>query len=138
MNNISITRSLVERYAHDCEAWKVQHDHAMECFDCEEHLSRGLQLFHWIENLDAQLREADALGVLDYTSEVYEAVTDLYRVWLIPCDDAFAWISKIDGVGYAPDNLAEFREACQTVSATIEDREWLACSARSLRNSLSD
>lgn len=138
MNDFSITRSLVERYADDCEAWKADHQAAMDCCDCDEALARGLQVFQWIEELDAQLREADSLGIVDYSREAYDAVTELYRLWLLPCDLADAWISKIDGGGYTLDNLAEFKEACEQARATVEDREWLANSEDTSRASMLD
>jgi hypothetical protein len=124
--DLDLTQRLVQGYADDCEAWKDQHEKAMECFDCEDFLARGLRLFRFIESSDAKLREADALGVFNYSSELYEAVTELYRAWLIPCDHADAWIRKMNGAGYAPGNLAEFRDTCEQVRATLEDREWLA------------
>lgn len=130
-----VTQRLIQNYAED---WKVQHSDAMECRDCEDFLARGVQLLQWIENLDAKFREADARGCFDYSRQFYNAVTELYRAWLVPCDHANAWISKVGGIGYTPDNLADFQSACECVRATIEDREWLARSEAALHTSLQD
>jgi len=84
------------------------HQDAMACRDCEDHLTLGMLAFQWLNRADETLAEAAREKLIDYTPDIHSMLEDLYKLWLEPCPKVFAWIGKVLESGHRPENLDAF------------------------------
>ncbi len=115
---LQLARKYVEEYTKHDEVM-AQHYAMMEkCDACEKLLRLGVNAHKWLRQADETFREAARQGI-EVSAESRDALEFLYRGWLKPCGDAEKLIQKQKDLGYTPDNLGEFRLACEDVERRV-------------------
>lgn len=106
----------------------VMRDHleAMDSFDCQETLDRGIQALAWLERAEQTVVSAEEDCLVEYSPVVHELIDRLYRTWLNPCHQAEAWATRVLERGYSIDNLPEFRKSCARARTWIENADAIA------------
>jgi hypothetical protein len=100
------------------------HEEAMECRDCEDFLQLGIDALKWLQRAEEELRISVYSGERENSVELSDSLDKLYHVWLMPVHSAEQWVAKQAARGYTPDNLCEFREACEHARDIVENRDW--------------
>jgi hypothetical protein len=114
----------VENYEKESHDLMAEHREAMDCLDCETFLQLGIDAFGWLMRADRELRISLSEGALEaYTEGVSEALQQLCKAWLRPCEPARKWIAMQTERGYRVDNLAEFDKCCEEMEAIVEFHE---------------
>jgi hypothetical protein len=113
--------TLYEQYASDRGI--VDHNHAMECLDCEACLQLGIDAFRWLVEADEVISCAVAKDIIEYDEKVEAEILALFRRWLAPCEFANRWIDVQVKRGYQPDNLSEFRRCEAEVNAIVSSQD---------------
>ena len=121
---LSMARKRVREYAAETDSLMANHAEAMECRDCEEWLKRGIDAQFWLCRAEEIMRAADEDGLCEFDTEMRRALDCLYEMWLRPCEFAETWIASLATRGYTPDNLGEFRDACDMARDIVERRHW--------------
>lgn len=103
------------------EKWKRDHDRAMECMDFELLLQHGLSIFEAINLADEKIRRLSRRGNLEYTAEIDEAITAIYRWWQTPCEKITGLLVKFENEGFEVENSEAFRSACREVSGILTE-----------------
>lgn len=119
---LAMAQRLVKSYVGESGQWKADHRDAMECWNCQEWLQKGIDAFRWLQRAEEAFTQAEFHGVHVMTAEERETIEALYVAWLVPCDSTDKWIATLVERGYSPNNLNEFREICEVVRRIIADR----------------
>lgn len=91
-----------------------------DCMDCEAFLEKGIKALAWLERSEQALIEGANVGIIDFTTDIEEAVEELYVAWLRPCKYANKWIAVQEKLGFDVKHLGDFRDACVRVQEWIE------------------
>jgi hypothetical protein len=121
---LEVAQGRVNQYADESVSLMRRHAEAMECRDCEDYLKRGIEALCWLRKAEDMLREADAQGICPLSPELRQSINVLYSAWLRPCADADKWIEDLGVRGYVPDNIGEFRGACEEAEEIAERKDW--------------
>ncbi len=100
------------------------HREAMDCRNCEDFLQLGVDAYEWLKRAEEALRENLYKGRRRNDPKLSEAFDMMYNTWLWPVEFADEWIAKQIHKGYIPDNLENFRKACDEVRDIVERRNW--------------
>jgi hypothetical protein len=101
-----------------------RHEEAMECRDCEDFLQLGIDALKWLQRAEEELRLSVYSGERLNSVELSDGLDRLYHVWLMPVHSAEQWIAAQAARGYTPDNIHEFRHACEQAREIVENRDW--------------
>jgi hypothetical protein len=123
MNRLSIAGKAIDGqlglYEAQAEAWKSDHDRAMDCLDIEAITNFGLGIYRSIRHADRAWSEAVRSGAMPMVREDAERLSRWYALWIKPCDMLLEEIRDLESEGYHVDNAAEFREACLHVRSAL-------------------
>jgi hypothetical protein len=109
------TDFVAEQFEQDKEAWKADHDEAMECYKLQDRLRAGLRFFNFIRYSDESWSRRVQLGETTFDEKSIRAIHDLYQLWLLPVDSVRAAIQHFEDQGFKVSGANEFREAIETV-----------------------
>lgn len=96
----------------------AEHQQAMECYELEDLLRVGVQLYDHFVWLDEQWRLRMARGETAYSEEVDQALTQLFDWWGQPCSQVEAHITRMEELGFQVTGADEFRARCAEFRAT--------------------
>lgn len=127
-------RRHVANFADECEIMRG-HREAMECRDCDTVMQLGIDAFAWLIRADECLRAAVYEG-MGYDADADEAIRELFRGWLRPCEPVNKWIEIQAQRGYHLDNLEEFRKCEREVRSIVKawDADAMTDAMRDLRD----
>jgi hypothetical protein len=128
-------RQHVVNFTDESEIVIKNHLEAMECRDCEDILQLGIDAFHWLNRADEYIRGAVYNG-MEYDADSDEAIRELFKCWLRPCDPVNKWIDTQIQRGYHPENLDEFRKCEKEVRSIVKslDADVMTDAMRDLRD----
>jgi hypothetical protein len=134
---LNLAHRRVRAYSEETDRLIGDHHEAMHCRDCEDFLQNGIDTLLRIRRAEETLREADYEGIFAFDAATRSAVGALYRTWLQPCEFAETWIAELREMGHVPDNLDEFRAACEFAKDAVAQVDWQerATRARALTSS---
>lgn len=92
------------------EAWKPEHNAAMNCRDLEDTLQRGLGWFYIIRLGDESWSKKVQSGETAFDADRVASIRSAYEWWLKPCDQILQRIQEVERE-YEVVNAAEFRRA---------------------------
>ncbi len=123
--NDSLEYRLAAHYVDDF-ADHVMKDHyaAMESYDCQELMEKGILAFEWLDRAEKTIREASYLGIVDFTVDAKESVEKLYGAWLNPCVKVDQWLDNLLAQGYRPANVDRFQECKAEVADRTQRKAW--------------
>jgi hypothetical protein len=90
------TEFFAEHLEDQREAWKADHDKAMECRDLEDLIRRGLGLFHIIRLADESWSRKVQAGTQKFNADAARGINAAYKWWLEPCDDVLKAIRQME------------------------------------------
>jgi len=105
------------------EPWKKQHEEALRCFELEDTLERGVNLFKLLVWLDEALRLAMARSPSKTTEllPLLRRLEDVFQYWLKPCDAVEQVIQQFES-SYGPvRNAEEFRRCHAEARWMLDD-----------------
>lgn len=106
-------------YQEQAEAWKLDHDRAMDCLDIEAITNFGLGIHRSILHADQTWTQAVRSGAMAMRREDAERISRWYTWWIKPCDMLLDKIGHLELDGYHVDNAAEFKDACLHVRSVL-------------------
>lgn len=109
----------IASYREDVESWKIDHEFAMRCVDFEILLQHGLFVYDLINQIDEAIRAASRKGMIEFTRDIQDSVSALYRWWLEPCDAVLQLLVRFERQGYEVDHASEFRSAVREVRGVL-------------------
>lgn len=114
----------VHDFADESAALASRHQDAMECRDCEDFLRRGIEAARFLRIAENIFRDADYRGIAKFDADLQRSIESLYVAWFSSVETAEKWIHNLDLRHYVPDNLAEFRRACEQMHDALEHKTW--------------
>jgi hypothetical protein len=115
---LRLAQKHVEEYARREEAMDQHRAVMKKCDTCESFLCLGINAYRWLKQADDTLREAAREG-LEVPEECRDELEIAYRDWLKPCPHAERLIEEQQELGYKPENLEEFKRACEDVKKQV-------------------
>jgi hypothetical protein len=119
---VQLAHSHVRSFADEVMA---DHREAMECWDCEEHLARGITAGTWVLRAEEVLREAHEAGLIDGASDILEVVCVMLEAWLVPVENTEQWVASLGQRGRVPENLAAFCDIRDQIDEMAQRYDWL-------------
>lgn len=95
------------------EAWRRNHEEAMECQDLEEYVSYGISLLRGLQEMDEE-----AAGKTGDPATM-AAFGQLYQQWLAPTAALLSRLEDFKSRGYDVPVLHELRVACAEIKALL-------------------
>ena len=125
IHSISTVGKAVKAYSASVsdESWKKDHQEAMACFDLEAMLNAGLNLFDTITWMDTAWRTAVLSGKIKHDQVVEEAITDLFKLWAVPCEHVEKRIRGFEKKGYKVEGADKFRRYRAEVEGILTSEE---------------
>lgn len=90
------TEFFAEQIEDQREAWKADHEEAMECRDLEDLIRRGLGLFHVVRLADESWSRKVQSGAAKFNPKFARDINSAYKWWLEPCDEVLAEIQRVE------------------------------------------
>lgn len=84
---LGYVQSNLELYEQGAESWKADHGAAMACYEFEDFLEYGIEIFESISSLDEAWRLRVFKRQVSYDADLESRIHDCYRKWLEPCAD---------------------------------------------------
>lgn len=78
------------------EAWKLEHNQAMACFEVQELVLDGNQLFDAINRLDEGYRSLVFDKIVPYSEAMETLITNLLRQWMDSSERLLSLFSKLE------------------------------------------
>ena len=103
------------------EAWKIDHDAAMECYDLEEWLVEATFAFEVVVRADAAVRRSVYCNHLASDSELLGLCRRLYELWLRTATSNLSALEKYESMFGVVKHADEFRERIARSNQTIEN-----------------
>src|SRR4051794_33541511 len=94
------------------EAWRAEHDHAMEYWDLRARLKLSLSLFDYIRSMDEHWSEQVRSGGVSWRPDEAVAHSEFYREWLIPLKGIEESLRQLSAKGYPVEEEKQFHAAC--------------------------
>ena len=129
---LQLADTMVSEYASGSDDLMRQHEEAMECFDCRDHLDAGMHAFRWLRRIDQTLRELDYRGIQSLDDDARARLGRMYQTWLRTCAEAEKWIARLEAKGRTPENLSTFRECCEEARDIAARQDWMNQARHSL------
>jgi hypothetical protein len=101
------------------EAWKKDHDEAMECQDLEDMLGLGIALYHMIRRGDEAWSKKVQAGTVAFDADRAKTIHGAYEWWMIPCDTLLATVQKME-VAFQVEHAEEFRRCVRRVRHLLD------------------
>jgi hypothetical protein len=118
-----------------------EHHQAMDSFNCEDFLEKGIRAEESLARLEETLREAIYLKIIEDPSEgpgAKQALNAFYLAWLHRSEEADAWVARVQANGYRLTNLDTFLRCRESVEARLDQADWLSRSEKSRRERFSE
>lgn len=96
------------------DAWKREHNRAVERFDFVDYLDFGLSLLKLIRQIDQRYQERVRKGLISLDKKTFEDIRLLYEDWFAPCESLLKRIDEFVREGFEIENAEEFRAACRS------------------------
>ena len=122
----------VDRYAAQVDQIMALHVEAMERFECDETLKRGIAQFKPVARMIEMIDEAAEEDIV-VPEGFWREVAAICKRWMAPCDRVEQWISKLIKAGCPLDNLEQFRSTCSIAKDFMERSSWRKTMSRSRR-----
>ena len=119
----SMTRRLLEAYAAD-EPWKVDHDGVKRCWEVEDGLSMGLDLYRWLSKRESKLQALAIAGELAADDPCWGELDAFRRVLLAGSRRWMERAERMEAAGYPVEGIEDFRLAVEEATAIIECAEF--------------
>jgi hypothetical protein len=111
------------------EGWQRAHREAMACYDLEETIDNGLQLFTWIRHSDVEWTRAVKAGRTKFDLQKAKEIIGHYNWWLEPSASVVQQLEKFVAKGYTFGRREELRQAIElAIAITSLSPERLAAS----------
>lgn len=124
----------VEELAGEREAWKSDHDAAMDCRDLEDLVRRGLGFYYMIRISDESWSRKVQSGQVGFDPDRARKIHAAYKWWLEPCADLIAAIQEVEA-SYTVDGAEEFRKCVRRARMIVRlDVESLVESMKQLQD----
>jgi hypothetical protein len=104
------------------EAWKRDHDLAMECRDCEELVAIGLHVYGLLEEREARWRDQVFHGAVPFEAKLDEAFRRAHELWVMTTQAILQ--EQVDGLERQFDEVkvaGELRRLLSVVQAALSD-----------------
>ena len=84
VKRLQYARAGLRLFGHDTEHWKTGHTDAMACYEFEDHLQSGIEIFDSITRFDEDRRLRVLKGQIPYDASTEQQIQGLYKDWLQP------------------------------------------------------
>ena len=119
--HFDVVKNQVAAYEREVEEWKSDHDLSVKCMDFESLLNLGLQVLAAIDWIDETWRHRVRLGQFEYDAAVEDVLTNLYTLWLKPCDRMIQTLDEFERAGFRVEYSSRFKAACREVTGILTD-----------------
>ena len=119
MSAVNDKLNSAQKHVEAFEAWKIDHDAAMECYDLEEWLVEGLFAFGTVVRTDIAIRRSQYHGLLD--SDFLSGCRKLYELWLRTAESNLPALAKYESLFGVVKHADEFRERITRAQRVIEN-----------------
>lgn len=111
-NKLAFVQRRIDLFEQDVEEWKKDHDEANRCWEFEQMLKFGIEVYNLLIEVDEQVRLEIARSGREFTPKLAENLRGLFQWWLRPCERVEARLAEFEakfGAGEV-EFAAEFRE----------------------------
>lgn len=102
----------------------VDHQAAMNCFDCEAFVQTGIDAIRWLGLAEQAVMNQHKQGEALVPEEFYPWLDECYNNFLRRSELAKKWISECAARGYDVANAVEFANCLETAVDWLEQRAW--------------
>ena len=103
------------------ETWKADHDLAMQCYDLEEWIARGLTVFGICEGANEEVRHRIYMGRLPADCDILGMCRIFYEVWVATAASEELIVSRFEKEYPNLARVKEFRTATQKAIRLLEN-----------------
>lgn len=121
MSAVNEKLNSAQKHLEAFEAWKVDHDAAMECYDLEEWLVEGLFTFEVVVRADSAVRRAIYRGLLEPNSKFTDCCRELYELWLHTAKSNVPALEKYEAMFGVVKHADEFRERITRAEQVVKN-----------------
>jgi hypothetical protein len=122
---LAAARLSVEAYEAERDAWKVDHDLAMECLDMEELATQGIGLFDKLMRLDTRHHRESLLGNIRFDAALDAELRDILRQWANVTKSIIDEIARFEAMGFRFDRANDLRRMhSEAISMLTPDAEF--------------
>ena len=126
LNFLKYASNSLSRFDQEVEHVIRESKIALTCYECEDHMQKGIESYQWIDRLDAGLRAAHLEGLSDVSPSDFDCVRDLYRRWHENATRLESLISMVKSNGHELDEAKSTGYNCcrEAVAAWLEIDHW--------------
>jgi hypothetical protein len=125
MFNTLMARKLVSAFTESSEQWKHDHAAVQVCWQCEDAIQGGIEVFHHLARFEARVQNlviAKCLEPDDLGDRFWQDLDDMYREWLNAAEAHLAAANEHAATGYPIEGLDEFRSLVAECRSLVENK----------------
>ena len=123
-NPLEIAKNRVAQFEDAVDPLMIDHQAAMNCFDCEAFLQTGIDAIRWLVLAEQAVMNQHKLGVTLIPKEFYPWLEGCYNNFVRRSAFAKKWISECDSRGDEVANAEEFDRCVESAEDWLEQRAW--------------
>ena len=130
-NPLEIAKSRVAQFEDAVNPLMIDHQAAMNCFDCEAFIQTGIDAVCWLGLAEQAVLNQHKSGATLVPQEFYPWLEGGYNTFLRRSEFAKQWIGECDSRGDSLAKADEFDRCVESAADWLEQRHWLKRSSRS-------
>jgi hypothetical protein len=104
-----------------------------ECLECQRRIDEAVEAYRWVTRAEESIRQGVYEGLIEFTTQLDDAIQSLYRDWLALCEQTETLLARHLDRGGDPVDAGELSELSSLAREKINSMAWVRKS-RTFRN----
>jgi len=115
----ALAKKMLSAYT-EIEAWKLDHDIAMDHLDMEETIAWGNRLFQGLSESEAIWHAHVLEGKIDFVQTEVDEIKANYRAWLEASEGLLQLVKRLEACGHEVAGAVDLRASCAKSRALLK------------------